>query len=47
MKDLSNTYCNPLAIPEIPIGRGAYDADYHGPWWREFGDPSVIRFRGK
>lgn len=47
MKDLSTTYCNPLPIPEIPIGRGAYDADYYGPWWREFGDPSVIRFRGK
>lgn len=44
---LAQTYCNPLPIPAIPVGRNAYDAEYTGPWWREFGDPTVIRFRNR
>jgi len=47
MNELNNTYCNPLPIPSIPVGRGAYDPKYTGDWWREFGDPTVIRFKGR
>jgi hypothetical protein len=44
---LKDSYCNPLAIPAIPVGRGTRNSDYTGPWWREFGDPTVIKFKGK
>jgi len=45
--DLAKTYCNPLPIPAIPVGRNAYDAHYSGPWWREFGDPTVIHWQDR
>lgn len=47
MTNNAQIYCNPLPIPSIPIGRNAYDKNYHGPWWREFGDPTVIKFKGR
>ncbi len=45
--ELAGSYCNPLPIPAIPVGRNSMDPGYTGPWWREFGDPTVIRFKGK
>lgn len=45
MNELKNSYCNPLAIPSIPVGRNAGDKENAGDWWREFGDPTVIRFK--
>ena len=33
------TYCNPLPIPDYPIGRNAPDG---GRFWRELADPTVI-----
>ena len=38
-------YCNPLPIPAIPVGRNSRDRGYTGVWWREFGDPTVIKFQ--
>ncbi len=44
---LKSTYCNPLPIPSIPVGRGAYAPGFTGHWWREFGDPTVIKFKDR
>lgn len=34
------TYCNPLPIPDYPIGRLA--PEEHGRFWRELADPTVL-----
>ncbi len=44
---LGYTYCNPLPIPSIPVGRNACDPGYDGPWWREFGDCTVLKHAGR
>jgi len=44
---MKKIYCNPLPIPSIPIGRGALNKNYEGTWWREFGDPSVIKHNNR
>lgn len=47
MNELLNSYCNPLPIPEIPVSRCVNQPGYQGTWWREFGDPTVIRFKSR
>ena len=46
MKDYSKTYCNPLPIPDYPIGRlccrNKYKCDF-----RELADPTVLYHEGK
>ena len=36
------TYCNPLPIPDYPIGRNVPGEDGKCPAWRELADPTVL-----
>ena len=36
------TYCNPLPIPDYPIGRNVPGEDGKSPAWRELADPTVL-----
>ena len=36
------TYCNPIPVPDYPIGRHALDDDNRGRVWRELADPTVL-----
>ncbi len=46
MKDYSKTYCNPIPIPDYPIGRTCYYSEVREDF-RELADPSVIYEDGK
>lgn len=43
MNKFSNTYCNPIPLPDYPIGRQGLEDEYN---WRETADPSVIYENG-
>lgn len=45
--DMEKTYCNPLPVPAVPIGRGVIKDSGGGPWWQEVGDPAVTRSKGR
>ncbi|MBQ9726459.1 MAG: hypothetical protein IJV65_03020, partial [Kiritimatiellae bacterium] len=36
------TYCNPLPIPDYPIGRNFESEGGRAPAWRELADPTVL-----
>ncbi len=44
MNKFENTYINPLALPDYPIGRCSLDKEYN---WRETADPTVLYENGK
>lgn len=46
MKDYTKTYCNPLPIPDYPIGRRCL-GDESIPDFRELADPTVLYYEGK
>ena len=39
MNKYKNTYCNPIPLPDYPIGRMGLDLEYN---WRETADPTVL-----
>jgi len=43
MDKYKNTYCNPIPLPDYPIGRQGLEDEYN---WRETADPSVIYENG-
>ena len=43
MDTYRNTYCNPIPLPDYPIGRQSLDRDYN---WRETADPTVLYENG-
>ncbi len=44
MKNYCDTYCNPISIPDYPIGRDCLDGKHMS--WREAADPTVIYENG-
>lgn len=48
MNKFENTYCNPIPLPDYPIGRDALKADRQDEYnWRETADPTVLYENGK
>lgn len=46
--DITKTYCNPIPLPDYPIGRKCYDDDFpKRTYYRETADPTVIYEGGK
>ena len=43
MNKYTNTYCNPIPLPDYPLGRMGLDREYN---WRETADPTVLYENG-
>lgn len=48
MIDIQKTYCNPIPLPDYPIGRDCYDPKrIFRACYRETADPTVLYYEGK